>query len=304
MTGQTLRANLLLLLAAAIWGSTFVAQKTAMQYIGPFWYTGLRFLLGALIILPLLRFEKVTRPLKQRDWVMGIGIGLLLFAGINLQQVALQFTSVTNSGFITGLYVVLVPIICSFLGHRYGMGVWIGVVLAVTGLYLLSVHGTLEVNFGDLLTLASAFFWAVQVIALSNAGHCLPAARLALTQFIVCAVLSLVIAITMEPISIDAIGNASFALLYGGILSVGVGFTIQVFAQRYAAAAHSAIILSLESVFAALTGWLVLQDVLDARILTGCALMLVGTLLAQLSPSSTSKTADVLDAEPEPETAQ
>lgn len=289
MNSQTVRANLLLLFSAAIWGSTFVAQKTAMQYIGPFWYTGLRFLLGMLVILPLLHFEKPQHSLSSRDWLTGIGIGLLLFAGINLQQVALMFTSVTNSGFITGLYVVLVPVICAFAGHRYGGGVWVGVIMAVGGLYLLSVHGALEVNFGDILTLASAFFWAFQVIALSSSGHCLPPVRLAATQFATCTVLSLGIAVFIEPVSFSAIGDAGFALLYGGILSVGFGFTMQVMAQRYAPAAHSAIILSLESVFAALTGWAVLGDILDARVLTGCALMLGGTVLAQLSPTRPPK---------------
>lgn len=307
MFSQTIRANLLLLCAAAIWGSTFVAQKTAMEHIGPLWYTGLRFLLGLIVILPLLWLEKPARNLTWSDWRIGIGIGLLLFAGINLQQVALIFTSVTNAGFITGLYVVLVPIICTFAGHRYGGGVWLGVGMAVAGLYLLSVHGALEVNFGDVLTLASAFFWAFQVIALSSSGgHGLPPVRLAAAQFATCALLTLVLATILQlteslmaargissaalatvtgPISFAAIGEAGFALLYGGIMSVGFGFTIQVLAQRHAPAAHSAIILSLESVFAALTGWLVLGDILDARVLTGCALMLGGTLLAQLSPS-------------------
>ncbi len=286
MLSQTVRANLLLLLSAAIWGSTFGAQKAAMAHIGPFWYTGLRFLLGAVIVLPLLLREKPERKLEGRDWLVGVGIGLLLCAGINLQQVALILTSVTNAGFITGLYVVLVPLIGIFVGHRYGWGVWLGVALAVIGLYMLSVHGTLAVNYGDLLVLASAFFWAFQVYALSSAGsHCLPPVRLAVTQFLTCAVISLTIAAFIEPISFDAIGNASFGLLWGGILSVGFGFTMQVLAQRFAPATHSAIILSLESVFAALTGWLVMGDVLDARVLSGCGLMLLGTIIAQLTPA-------------------
>ncbi|MEN3929751.1 DMT family transporter [Microvirga sp. W0021] len=285
MNKTIIKANFLLLFTATIWGSTFVAQKAAMEYIGPFWYTGLRFLLGFITVLPLVFFERPAPEPDRKAWLTGVGIGLFLFVGINLQQVALMFTSVTNSGFITGLYVVLVPIISIFAGYRYGMGVWVGVALAVTGLYLLSIHGALEINYGDLLTLLSAFFWAFQVLALSSSKNLLPPVRLALTQFAVCMIPSLLIAAVIEPISFEAIGDAGFSLLYGGILSVGFGFTMQVLAQRYTPAAHSAIILSLESVFAALTGWLVLGDIMDARVLTGCALMLTGTILAQLSPA-------------------
>lgn len=285
MNGQIARANLLLLFSAAIWGSAFVAQKVGMESMGPFWFTALRFIIGTLVVVPLLLWEKPVRPLTARDWITGIGIGLLLFAGINLQQVALLYTSVTNSGFITGLYVVLVPIISLAFGYRYGIGVWVGVVMAMAGLYLLSIRGDFSVNPGDMLTLISAGFWAFQVMALSSSGHCLPPIRLAVTQFATCAVLSLLIAVFVEPISFQAISDTAIPLLYGSIMSVGFGFTLQVLAQRHAHAAHSAIILSLESVFAALAGWFFMGDLIDGRILVGCALMLGGTLLAQLSPA-------------------
>lgn len=285
MNRQVVRANFMLFVAAAIWGSAFVAQKVGMDVIGPFWFTGLRFALGTLMIAPLLLVEKPARQIKRSDWMTGIGIGLLLFVGINLQQVALIYTTVANTGFITGLYVALVPVICLFSGHRYGAGVWVGVAMAIIGLYLLSVRGDFQINPGDLLTMISAVFWAFQVIALSNSGHCLPPVRLAMTQFFTCVVLSVLVALFREPISFAIIGDAGIPLLYGGIMSVGFGFTIQVIAQRYAHAAHSAIILSLESVVAAFTGWLVLNEALDARALIGCALMLAGTIVAQLSPA-------------------
>lgn len=289
MNRQVVRANILLFVAAVIWGSAFVAQKVGMEAIGPFWFTGLRFALGTVMIAPLLLIEKPARQLKRSDWMTGIGIGLLLFAGINLQQVALIYTTVANTGFITGLYVALVPVICLFSGHRYGAGVWVGVAMAITGLYLLSVRGDFQINPGDLLTMLSAVFWAFQVIALSSSGHCLPPVRLAMTQFSTCVVLSVLVAVFREPISLAIIGDAGIPLLYGGIMSVGFGFTIQVVAQRYAHAAHSAIILSLESVVAAVTGWLVLNEALDARALIGCALMLAGTIVAQLSPAITPR---------------
>ncbi len=288
MNRQVAKANILLSIAALIWGSAFVAQKLGMENLGPFWYSALRFLLGTFVVAPLLWRERVAVALTPRDWATGIGIGLLLFSGISLQQVALQYTSLANSGFITGLYVVFVPVLGLFFGQRYGFGVWAGVALAVAGLYLLSIKGGpggFEMNRGDMLTLISAVIWAVHVIALSGFGHCLPPVRLAVTQFATCALLSLLVAAWIEPISLPAIQAAAVPVLYGGILSVGVGFTIQVLAQRHARAAHSAIILSLEAVVAAIAGWLILNEALGVRAIAGCALMLTGTLLAQLAPS-------------------
>ncbi|WP_423203782.1 EamA family transporter [Pseudomonas kribbensis] len=298
MDRKVITSNILLLAAAVIWGCAFVPQKIGMSSIGPFWYTGLRFALGTLLILPFIFFEKNTRPLSWKDWSSGIVIGLILFGGINLQQIALMYASVANTGFITGLYVALVPILCSFFGHRYSSGVWFGVALATMGLYLLSVHGNLSVNPGDLLTLASAFFWAFQVIALSTFGHRLPPIRLAVVQSGTCVVLSLAIAVVSEPISFEMISNAKIPLLYGGVLSVAIGFTLQVLAQRHIKAAHSAIILSIEAVFAAVAGWLILSESLGPKELAGCALILAGTLLSQLSPEKPPKEKRIMAHEP------
>ncbi|RON51905.1 DMT family transporter [Pseudomonas frederiksbergensis] len=289
MDRKVITSNVLLLAAAVIWGCAFVPQKIGMSSIGPFWFTGLRFALGTLLIIPLLFFEKTNRTLSWKDWSAGILIGLILFGGINLQQIALKYASVANTGFITGLYVALVPILCSFLGHRYSVGVWLGVAMATVGLYLLSVHGNFNVNPGDLLTLASAFFWAFQLIALSTFGHRLPSIRLAIVQSGTCAVLSLAIAIAIEPVSLDMVNNAAIPLLYGSVLSVAIGFTLQILAQRHIKAAHSAIILSIESVFAAFAGWLILSESLGPKEIVGCALILVGTLLSQLSPEKQPK---------------
>ncbi|MDI2590126.1 DMT family transporter [Pseudomonas sp. N3-W] len=289
MDRKVVTSNMLLLAAAIIWGCAFVPQKIGMSSIGPFWFTGLRFALGTLLIIPLLRFEKIDRTLSWKDWSAGIVIGLILFGGINLQQIALKYASVANTGFITGLYVALVPIVCSFLGHRYSSGVWMGVSMATAGLYLLSVHGNFEINPGDLLTLASAFFWAFQLIALSTFGHRLPSIRLAIVQSGTCAVLSLAIAIVAEPISLNMIYQAGIPLLYGSVLSVAIGFTLQILAQRHIKAAHSAIILSIESVFAAFAGWLILGESLGSKEIIGCALILIGTILSQLSPEKQRK---------------
>ncbi len=290
-------SNLLLLIAAIIWGCAFVPQKIGMSSIGPFWFTGIRFALGTLLILPLVFFENNTRTLSWKDWSAGIVIGLILFGGINLQQIALKYATVANTGFITGLYVALVPILCSFFGHRYSSGVWTGIVMATAGLYLLSIHGSFDINPGDLLTLASAFFWAFQLIALSTFGHRLPSIRLALVQSGTCAVLSLAIAIVSEPISLDSVSNAGIPLFYGSVLSVAIGFTLQILAQRHIKATHSAIILSIEAVFAAFAGWLILNETLTLKASIGCALILTGTLLAQLSPEKDRKKVNSLPQE-------
>ena len=290
-------SNLLLLIAAIIWGCAFVPQKIGMSSIGPFWFTGIRFALGTLLILPLVFFENNTRTLSWKDWSAGIVIGLILFGGINLQQIALKYATVANTGFITGLYVALVPILCSFFGHRYSSGVWTGIVMATAGLYLLSIHGSFDINPGDLLTLASAFFWAFQLIALSTFGHRLPSIRLALVQSGTCAVLSLAIAVVSEPISLDSVSNAGIPLFYGSVLSVAIGFTLQILAQRHIKATHSAIILSIEAVFAAFAGWLILNETLTLKASIGCALILTGTLLAQLSPEKDRKKVNSLPQE-------
>jgi len=287
MDRKNFQSSIFLLIAAIIWGCAFVAQKIGMKTIGPFWYTGLRFALGTVLIFPLIFFEKPEHSIVRRDWLSGIGIGLLLFIAINLQQIALIYARVSNTGFITSLYVALVPIICMFSGHRYGIGVWGGAFMATAGLYLLSVHGELQIDPGDFFTLLSAFFWAFQVIALSTYGHGLPPIRMAVTQSATCVVLSLAVAVFREPISLKIISNAGIPLLYGSVMSVAIGFTLQVLAQRHIRAAHTAIILSLESVIAAGAGWLFLHEVIDIRALVGCALILIGTIWAQLSSEKT-----------------
>lgn len=281
---KTLSSNLLLFTAAVIWGCAFVPQKMGMEAIGPLWFTALRFAVGTVLILPLLYVEKVTSALSAKDWAKGIMVGVMLFGGINLQQIALIYASVANTGFITGLYVAIVPLLCLFTGQRHGVGLWVGVGFIVFGLYLLSVHGSLDVNPGDLLTLLSSFFWAFQVLVLSSFCHSIPPIRLALIQSGTCVVLSLIVALMFESVSVEMVRNAYIPLLYGSVMSVGIGFTLQIMAQRHIKAAHSAIILSTEAAIAAFAAWLILGETLGGRELLGCLLIMVGTLMSQFSP--------------------
>lgn len=287
MRSQALRADILMLITAAIWGAAFVAQRLGMDAIGPFLYTGLRFALGALVLLPLLYLlprGEHHEPMNRGLLLGGVLMGLALSLGINLQQVGLLFTSVTNSGFITGLYVIIVPLLGLLLGHRTGMGTWIGALLAVGGMFLLSVGDNFQVARGDWLQLAGAVVWGVHVLLVGFFASRHDPVRLAILQFITCAVISLALALALEDIRLDAIISAGPAILYGGVIAVAIGYTLQVVAQKHAIASHAAIILSLEAVFAAIAGALMLSESLHARGYLGCALMFVGMLVAQLWP--------------------
>ena len=285
-----LNARQAYLMTAMIWGSVFVAQRLGMDAIGPFLYTGLRFALAALVLLPLLAYTAAKQTIPGEPWSNrgllfgGAMMGLVLALGINLQQVGLLFTSVTNSGFITGLYVIIVPLIGLFIGHKTGLGIWLGAILAVVGMFLLCVGDNFQVASGDWLQLAGAFVWAVHVLLVGFFASRHDPLRLAVIQFITCALISLALALLFEEIQLQAIIAAGPAILYGGILGVAIGFTLQVVAQKDAIASHAAIIFSLEAVFAAMAGAWFLGETLELRGYLGCVLMLAGMLLAQLWP--------------------
>ncbi len=290
---SAITADLLLLLVALIWGFGFVAQRAGMEHIGPYAFNGIRFLLGGLCLLPLvLRSQRSPLTFIDRVPLLYAGglAGLVLFAGATLQQLGIQYTTAGKAGFITGLYVVIVPLIGIFFRQVTGMGTWIGATLAVVGMYLLSVRGAMVIDLGDLLVLIGAFFWAIHVLLLGYLSPRTVPVRLAMVQFFVCGLLSLVISFCIESITLSAIKEAAIPILYGGIGSVGAGYTLQVVVQRRAHPAHAAILLSLESAFAALGGWWLLNEHLSIRGITGCALMLAGMLISQLWPKPTAAT--------------
>lgn len=289
MRSRALRADILMLVTAIIWGSAFVAQTTGMDHIGPFLYSGLRFALGSLCLLPLVlrrqRGEPKAEPLQTRGLLLGGGLmGLALALGINLQQVGLMFTSVTNAGFITGLYVIVVPLLGLLIGHKTGLGTWLGAVLAVVGMFLLSVNEGFTVASGDWLQLIGAVVWGGHVVLVGIFASRHDPIRLAFLQFATCSVVSLALALCLEPIEWSAIVAAGPAIVYGGVIAVSIGYTLQVIAQKDAIASHAAIILSLEAVFAAIAGAWLLDESLQMRGYIGCALMLTGMLMAQLWP--------------------
>ncbi len=284
-------AFLMLWIAAIIWGFAFVAQRAGMKYIGPFTYSGIRFLLGSLSLLPLLYYEQTKKKKaevifkfsKAKTLALGVSVGLVLFAAASLQQVGLVYTSAGKAGFITGFYVVLVPIIGIFLGQKITRFLWIGTLLALTGLYFLTISGSIHITYGDFLILLCAFFWAFHVQIINALVKNISPILLSVIQFTTCGILSLIVAFSFETISLQSIYDATIPILYGGLLSVGVAYTLQVVAQQYVQPAHASLILTFETVFAVIGGWLILHEKLTLQNLIGCAFMLAGLMLVQLT---------------------
>lgn len=288
-----IQANLLLLVAAAIWGGGFVAQSTAMKSIGPFWFIGLRFAVATMVVLPFVWLEKrkARKPLTSRNWLVFLLIGLSLFGGAATQQLGLLTTTVTNSSFITGLYVVFVPLIAViFLRRSPHWIIWPAALMALCGIYLLSGGSFSRLTTGDFLTVICALFWAAQITlagtAVNETGRPL---GISATQFAVCAVLALAVAATLEPISLADIRAALGEILYVGVFSSGLAFALQIIGQRYTTAPQAAIFLSSEALFGASLGALLLGETIGPLGYVGCALMFVAMLAVELVPELTRR---------------
>jgi len=255
-----------------------------MDHIGPFYYNGIRFAIGSLSLLPLIwvrKKRKAPRGNPKSYLLYGSLAGLCLMGGASLQQLGIMHTTAGNAGFITGLYVILVPLTAVFWKVKTPLQAWIGAFLALSGLYFLSFNRSLEIGRGDFLVLLGAFFWTAHFHVLAWASPKADPLILSSIQFLFCALASLGIALFTETLSVQALSGASLPILYGGIMSVGVAYTLQVIAQREAPASHASVILSLEGAFAALGGWLVLNESFSYRQGWGCFLMFTGMVLAQ-----------------------
>ena len=291
MNTQIIKTDALLLFTAIIWGFAFVAQRLGMDHVGPFTFNGIRFALGVLVLIPFVvrnnmlssNSDKKKHHLANRNlFTGGVFAGLALFAGASFQQVGLVYTTAGNAGFITGLYVVIVPMLGLIFKQRTNSGTWLGALVAACGLYFLCITDKFTIAHGDFLELAGAIFWATQILIIGWLSPRMDPIKLAAVQYVTCSILSLVTAFLFEEITMIGIYRAALPILYGGVLSVGVAYTLQVVAQRNAHPAHAAILLSLEAVFAVLGGWLVLGEILTHRGLLGCGLMLTGMLMSQL----------------------
>jgi len=292
MQNQSYKSDLLLLLTAAIWGFAFVAQRAGMEFVGPFTFNGIRFALGSISLLPLLLLKGNQRKNPddfKNSWskdllISGLLLGFVLFLAATFQQVGMVYTSAGKAGFITGLYVILVPVISIFMKKKTSVNIWVGAIIAVFGLYFLSVKENFGIENGDLLVLVSALFFAIHILLISNFSPRMSAIRLSIVQFAVCSMLSLSTAFFTETIILENILKAAIPIIYGGVFSVGVAYTLQIVGQKHAHASAASIILSLESVFAVFGGWLILSEQLSVRGMAGCLLMLLGMVLSQINP--------------------
>lgn len=296
-----LQANALLVFTAMIWGSTFVVQQVGTGGLGAISFTGIRVLVGALFVLPLAvrQFHAVSsfqRTFQPSDWFGIFMTGLVLFTAAALQQYGIFHTTVTNAGFLTALYVPLVPII-SFLvlRRRAHWSVWPASICCVVGTYIMSGSEGLDLRIGDLWVIASSLFWACHVILVGRmAVRTRAPLVVACGQFVVCGVCGLVLGVMIEQPSLADFQSGMFGILYAGLLSTGIGFTLQVVAQRFAHEADAAIILSSETVFAALAGFIFLGERLKFIEVTGAILIFAGIIAVQLLPMMRRKARELV----------
>lgn len=290
---RQLRGGAMLMLTALIWGTAFVAQSVGMDYLGPCAFTATRNFIGCVALLPVIALasrlrsgvqpeEVAPAPGKKALFGWGAACGLLLGGATLLQQAGMQTASAGKAGFLTALYIVIVPVLGIFLGRRPGLKVWMGVVLALVGAYLLSVKGGAGIASGDLLVIASAVVFSLHILVIDSVPAGVDGVRLSCVQFLVAGAFALVLALFLESFTWRDILSAWVPLLYTGVVSSGVGYTLQILGQRTVNPTVASLILSLESVFAALAGWAILGQALSLRELFGCALVFVAVILAQL----------------------
>lgn len=290
---KRLKGSLTLFGAVIIWGSAFIAQSMGMELIGPFTFQAIRCGLAVLFLIPVsFLFDRKPGSLKRwldpRLWRSGLICGLALFAAASLQQVGLVYTDAGKAGFLTAMYIVLVPILGLFLGQKPGKSAWFSVGLAVVGLYLLSCMGVSQINIGDILLAGCALAYAVQITCIDRLAGDLDGVRLNCVQALVVTVLSIPFMVFTETVDIGNILACSLPLAYAGILSMGVAYSLQIVGQKYLEPTTASLIMSLESVIAALCGWLILKETMTPWELLGCGLVFAAVIISQLPKKETT----------------
>ena len=295
MNNKAIQANLLMLLAAGIWGFAFVAQRVGMETMGPHWFNSLRFFIGVVALVPVVLWigrnkaktidqENELKSSNKTLMLGGLAAGFLLFVGATFQQVGLQYTTAGKAGFITGMYIFFVPLIGLFFRMKTGLGTWVGAVVALWGLYLLSINEDFTLSKGDTLQLICAVAFAGHVLMIGYLASKMDTVKLSLIQFFVAGILAMGLALYSEQLTWEMIASTAVPLLFAGVMSTGIAYTLQTIAQQHAHPSHAAIILSSEGVFAVIGGFLLLNEVLPPKGLLGCGLILVGMLMSQLMP--------------------
>lgn len=295
-TGK-IKSELLLFVTALIWGAAFVAQSVGGDAVGCFTFNGARCLIGGIVLIPVIFFldrqKKISGEVglqkQDRTWLKGgICCGLLLCIASNFQQVGISMTTVGKAGFITAMYILMVPIFGIFMKKKAGWKVWTGVVLAAAGLYLLCMTSEkFTVSKGDLYVLTSAFFFTIHILVIDHFSPKCDGVRMSCVQFLVCGVFSMILAFVSETPNMNTLLAGWKPLLYAGVLSCGLGYTLQIVGQKNTDPTVASLILSLESVFSVIAGWMILDQTLSERELLGCVLMLFAIVLAQLPDGKT-----------------
>ena len=290
MNRKALRGSLLLLLGAVIWGAAFAAQRAGMDHVGPFTFSGVRMLLAGIVMIPASMLSRrkagpVTAEVQKKQRRGGLICGLLLFFATSLQQIGLVYTSAGKAGFITALYVVLVPVAAwVFLRKQPGKMIWAGVGLAVIALYLLCVPAEgFQIEKGDALLLGCAVCFTGQILCVDHYAPQVDGLTLARDEFLITGALSMIIAVFTEKIRMDGILEAAFPIIYSGIFSGAVGYSLQIIGQRDVNPTVASLVMCLEAVFAVLTGAIMLGERMTGREIAGCVLMFCAVILAQLS---------------------
>lgn len=296
---QQIKSSLILLLTATIWGVAFVAQSVGMEYIGPFTFNAIRCVLGGLVLIPVilvLKKKKETGAENQEKedkktlWAGGISCGVILCIASNLQQFGIMEASVGKSGFFTALYIVMIPVIGIFIGKRPGIKLWFCVALAVVGMYLLCMKdGSFTIERADIMLLLCALAFSFHILVVDYFSPKVDGVKMSCIQFFVCGVLSAVGMLFTETPDISNIQAAWLPLLYAGLLSCGVGYTLQIVGQKGINPVIASLIMSLESVISALAGWVILGQVLSPKEILGCVLMFVAIIITQI-PIGNKKT--------------
>ena len=282
-----IKSTILLFLTAIIWGFAFVAQRVGAEFVGAFTFNGIRFLLGACSLIPvILIFEKEKYNIsKIKKTIMpGILAGVILFIASTLQQYGVEITqSAGKAGFLTGLYIVLVPLIRFVMGKKTSIFTFFGAIFALVGLFFLCMTGN-EVSFGigDIVLIIGAFFWAGHILVVDKYVNDISPLKFSLVQFLVCGLLSIICALILEDMSFAAIKSAGIPILYGGLMSVGVAYTCQILGQKDSDPTFASIVFSTESVFSAIGGAIILNEIMSGRGYLGCVLIFIGIILSQL----------------------
>lgn len=296
---QQIKSSLILLLTATIWGVAFVAQSVGMEYIGPFTFNAIRCVLGGLVLIPVilvLKKKKETGAENQEKedkktlWAGGIACGVILCIASNLQQFGIMEASVGKSGFFTALYIVMIPVIGIFIGKRPGIKLWFCVALAVVGMYLLCMKdGSFTIERADIMLLLCALAFSFHILVVDYFSPKVDGVKMSCIQFFVCGVPSAVGMLFTETPDISNIQAAWLPLVYAGLLSCGVGYTLQIVGQKGINPVIASLIMSLESVISALAGWVILGQVLSPKEILGCVLMFVAIIITQI-PIGNKKT--------------